>query len=149
MTDFIKPGTKVHVEFDGVVEEPESYDALDPDRHTLSLYTKVSPYGFLKVRDKKRHLYHYVWIDAGSPLVTVTEPTDWEKYGRPQIGDIWEAEGKEYAALSAFRPDDGNVILHGVDNVIIYEVSEFKALNPRLVRRRGIMAELSCSGETT
>lgn len=147
MTTEFKPGTKVHVEFDAIVEEPGEYDYIATKNNNPyssgGLYANSDyGYGFLKVRDTENHLYHYVWAgpDYSAELVAVVHQTDWEKYGGAQVGDIWEANGVEYFTYHSF----GTVTLYPVDGTAFgggyytaEQHSDFAELNPRLVRRRG------------
>lgn len=149
MTKEFKPGTKVHVEFDAIVEEPNEYDYINgKSASTYSsggLYANSDyGYGFVKVRDAENHLYHYVWAGPtyDDALINVIHQTDWEKYGGAQVGDIWEANGHEYFTYSSIwglgvtlYPVDGT--LSTVSYYTVAQHDEFAALNPRLVRRRG------------
>jgi hypothetical protein len=146
MSDF-KPGTKVHVEFDAIVETPREYDYIKASSGGLHANSDYG-YGFLKLRDVANSLYHYVWAgpmydDDERNIVTAIVSPDWEKHGGPKVGDIWEANGREYFAYKSF----GDITLYPVDDRYLssaghtYYISEhhdeFAALNPRLVRRRG------------
>lgn len=142
MTEFT-PGTKVHVEFDAIVEKPNDYDYIKGTSSGLHANSDYES-GFLKVRDTENCLYHYVWatpnyVDGSDHLISVIVPPDWEKHGGAQVGDIWEANGREYFAYASswgFRltlfPVDGTGISYFHDTL-----DEFAELNPRLVRRRG------------
>lgn len=60
--------------------------------------------------------------------VTLADPKDWP----PQMGDIWEAEGREWfcrfvAGIPGMIPEDSGTCL---------ELPSLKALSPVLVRRR-------------
>jgi hypothetical protein len=143
-TQEFTPGTKVHVEFDAIVEEPRPFDYIKPGNgvYERSKFGEYG-YGFLKVRDTETNLYHYVWSSPFNDvdLVTVVHQTDWEKYNGAQVGDIWEANGHEYFAYNSFGsltlyPVEGATIA-GTTSFYASEVDEFAALNPRLVRRRG------------
>jgi hypothetical protein len=147
MTQEFKPGTMVHIEFDAIVEEPSQYDYISPNTGGYTsggLYAKSDyGYGFLKVRDVNNALYHYVWAGPSynDDLVTIVHQTDWEKFGGAEVGDIWEANGNEYFTYKSYGD---TVTLYPVDGrtgVLGYytadQHSEFAALNPRLVRRRG------------
>jgi hypothetical protein len=147
MTTEFKPGTRVHVEFDAIVEEPNGYDYIKPGNGAYSESRYGGGYGFLKVRDTDSALYHYVWVGCGdsAPLITVVHQSDWEKHGGAQVGDIWEANGHEYFVYSSFDtptayPVEGTYFAHE-GNLQSYSgdsFAEFKALSPRLVRRRGV-----------
>ena len=143
MTEF-KPGTKVRVEFEAVVEEPRVYDYIKADSGGLHCNSDWGG-GFLKVRDTKGGVYHYVWTGpeyyGGQEVVTAIVPTDWEKYDGVQVGDIWEANGREYFAyktawglVPTLYPVDGS-------GAAYYDTNDkhgaFGKLNPRLLRRRG------------
>ena len=124
----IKPGTRVHVEFDGQVES--------------------SVYGGVAVKTKTGQFGGYTAL-VPIEAVTVIEPTDWEKYGGARVGDIWEAAGKEF-----FVQDYGGCVPIAVSDTFYgaggrsysldrnsATLDEFKELNPRLVRRRGVQIE--------
>lgn len=137
-----KAGTKVHVEFDAIVEKPNDYDYIKAGSGG-DYFSSDYGYGFLKVRDTKGFLYHYVWADPygeNNQVVTVVELTDWEKHGGPQVGDIWEANEREYFAYLSFGhiltlfPVEGSYAGHSYSS---YQLDSFAAFNPRLVRRRG------------
>jgi hypothetical protein len=141
MTTNFAPGTKVHVEFDAIVEEPTSWDFIKKGGGGLHA---TDGYGFVKVRDTTNSLYHYVWPgsyfgddDDGNALVTIVKGIDWENYDGAQVGDIWEANNREFFAYKSF----GDITLFPVDGGVGYfsseRLDEFAALNPRLVRRRG------------
>ena len=83
---------------------------------------------------------HYVLLGiAGSPKGTVSverlDPAGWP----PQVGDIWEADGREYCVQK--WPLGAKVRVSSFDAPDTYwyaiELEGFKALNPVLVRRRG------------
>jgi hypothetical protein len=87
---------------------------------------------------------HYVRLGvAGSPKgtvsVTLLDPPDWP----PQVGDIWESEGREYCVRgSNIREgviiEPFNVANPGPRWQYANELlDDFKGLNPVLVRRRG------------
>jgi hypothetical protein len=69
----------------------------------------------------------------GGLFTAQAHPENWP----PQIGDIWKADGHEYAALWANWADD-HVMIHGIDRARIYEAGEFRAAYPdaQLIRRR-------------
>jgi hypothetical protein len=104
----LKEGQRVKVELEGV----------------LSLVDKEGVY----VRVPADRSYaHWIWLEHAK--VTPLDPPDWP----PRVGDIWEAEGREWFAritseTSIFIPEDNN------PSVLL---AAFKALNPVLVRRRG------------
>lgn len=79
--------------------------------------------------------YWYLKVPPDAEWVTVRvlhEPENWP----PQAGDIWEADGKEWACMTT--PDgSGSDMLFQVDDYKTYGPETFKALNPTLVRRRG------------
>lgn len=145
MTTEFKPGTRVHVEFDAIVEEPGEYDYIKPGYGAYSESRYGDGYGFIKVRDTESEIYHYVWVGSrvGAPLIIVHQ-SDWEKHGGAQVGDIWEANGHEYFVYLSFDtptayPVDGTYFT--TDRTVASysgDFAEFKALNPRLVRRRGV-----------
>jgi hypothetical protein len=105
MTQQFKPGTKVHVEFDAIVDEPREFDFIKRGSgglHEVSEYG--GGYGFLKVRDTKNGLYHYVWASSwdNDDLITTLTTPDWEKYHGAEVGDIWESNDREYFAYNSF-----------------------------------------------
>ena len=113
----LKAGTKIHVEFDGVVV----------DEHLYSESTQL-------VVDAQNY-HHYLFLNKllNWQVFTVVEPTDWEKHGGPQVGDIWEADGKEFIVFGT----DLISQIDGYEGCVPFLSDRFKALNPRLVRRRG------------
>jgi hypothetical protein len=122
MADF-RTGDKVHVEFDGVVTS--RYEG-----------------GWLVIEDGGSWYRHQIWATGAEKVVTRLEPKNWP----PQPGDIWAvagaAEDQEWFARTATF---GRVVLDGAEtgSQVHYGYSsefgfdKFKALNPRLVRRRG------------
>lgn len=151
MSGIIVFGSKVHVEFDGIVEEPTRYDVLTPGHGAFLADGGGAFGGFVKVRDASG-VYHYVWVQgfSESDTISVVELSDWEKYGAPRIGDIWEAEGHEFFARQHLYDADrivverADAIWWGAVEVPYYGYStgapldDFKALNPTLRRRRGL-----------
>jgi hypothetical protein len=106
-------GDKVHVEFDGTVHYV----------NYVNVVTVKGPLGGL--------------LAVPKTCVTVLEPADWP----PQIGDIWAVGEIEYCARENYVLKDQMV----VEPIDAYEREEsfyeatmcnFKALKPRLVRRR-------------
>lgn len=111
MTEF-KAGQRVRVEWEGVVERQSSETIL---------VVQASE-------------GHSLFIDPTKDIkVTLLDPPGWP----PRVGDIWEADGKEWfgwksnAGTVGLKADNGYV--RGSGN----GWSDFKALNPVLVRRRG------------
>jgi hypothetical protein len=111
-----KEGQRVKVEFEGVILDTYSYD------------------GCVKLLDdgaKEDGWNHYVYLNSPAVKVTLADPKDWP----PQVGDIWEAEGREYFIQESMsrgmviRPDD---TMHTA-----LSVEGLKRLSPVLVRRRG------------
>jgi hypothetical protein len=88
-----------------------------------------------RIQDERGY-NHFVLLsnaDTNGSLTVTRVISDWP----PQLGDIWESEGKEYAALWANRAEEHNVTLHAVDKVVVYEADEFREFpGLRLVRRR-------------
>jgi hypothetical protein len=116
MTDY-KVGQRVHVEFEGVITDLESKDCC------------------LKV-ETAQGFNHYVYVDKWDgpqadtgAKVTLADPENWP----PQVGDIWEAAGKEYFAVVGW----GIVALVPAEDGRAQDLKPFKTLNPVLVRRRG------------
>jgi hypothetical protein len=71
-------------------------------------------------------------------VVDVVEKTDWEKYGGARVGDIWEAEGREYIVReNTIGPYIATIDLPW-SAPFDDGFSEFEKLNPKLVRRRGV-----------
>lgn len=138
-------GTKIRVEFDAVVEAPASYDYIKAGNSGLHDSSDYGT-GFLKVRDTKNWLYHYVWAGPDAtydhPVIAVIVQPDWEKHDGVRVGDVWEANGEEYFAYMSY----GDITLFPVNGVSLgssrsyygpMQHDTFGALNPRLVRRRG------------
>ena len=104
-----KAGQRIKVEYTGII--PESGKGTDARLLFEGVYLQVRPLEDIKV--------------------TLADPKDWP----PQMGDIWEANGREYYVQSSLsrkvvvRPDD---TMHAQPSL-----ESFKALNPVLVRRRG------------
>lgn len=140
MTSAFTPGTPVHVEFDAIIEEPHSYDHIKPDSGGLHNSGSYG-YGFIKVRDTKNSVYHYVWVSPyldDHDLVTVIKTPDWETHGGAQVGDVWEVDDHEFFVYQSY----GSLTLYPVDGSGLayfpeHRFDEFGAKNPRLVRRRG------------
>lgn len=108
MSEF-KRGQRVHVEFDGVVTaEGNTGVYVKPDGKYLGVG----------------------WV----PDVTVTplEPPSWP----PQVGDIWEADGREWFARINLDHKNKTVMVSEIGR-LHFNLDTFKALNPALVRRRG------------
>ena len=75
-------------------------------------------------------------------IARVRRPSDWERYGGAQVGDIWEVNGDEYFARENFVSDRSPVIEpFDVRKVIAPVAEDFGHLNPKLVRRRGVTIE--------
>jgi hypothetical protein len=77
-----------------------------------------------------------VWVYPNTaPTITMLDPENWP----PQVGDIWEADGREYYVRwngSTKRP-----AVASFDNTDTYWYAEglegFRKLSPVLMRRRG------------
>jgi hypothetical protein len=117
MTEY-KKGQRVRVEYEGTIETV----LKGSDGPQTALYVHV--YGAHK--DKSNYVY------PKHAKVTLLDPPDWP----PQVGDIWEAEGREW--FCAYSPK------YGEDRMVpensgtrTLPLGSFKALNPVLVRRRG------------
>lgn len=112
----LKPGQKVHVEFDAVVGRMTTKGAwVESSAGT----THSIP----------------------AEYMTLTDPENWP----PQVGDIWELDGVEYVARAnrSIRLR-GSVVLDaiGVEPNSVYEhdsdrFDDFARSYPTLVRRRG------------
>lgn len=113
-----KKGQRVKVEYEGVV------DWFDGEALQLS-------------RDDSRKVSRLVRVDTFNTKVTLLDPADWP----PQVGDIWEAEGKEYygrECRTAMEPGVYVGAIHAAGrDYMPGQLDGFKALNPVLVRRRG------------
>ena len=115
MTEF-KAGQRVKVEYEGTVRR-----AGDNSLTILS-------------DDGKYRL-----VNANKARVTIMDPPNWP----PRVGDIWEAEGREYFTRGHSLRDD--IIIEPFDmgnpgpkwQYADEFLDDFKALNPTLVRRRG------------
>ena len=114
-----RPGQRVHVEFDAEVASKQPYTTL------VHLYSNSGALLVVNAKD-----------------VTPLDPENWP----PQIGDIWEANGREYFARS-HRGNDLWLVLDGFETREFYSdapgystshktLDQFKALNPTLARRR-------------
>lgn len=113
MTD-LKPGQRVSVTFTGTVRTPGT---------------------------------GHLWIENdGGPSnlipngqITPLDPANWP----PQVGDIWELDGYEYAAKQARRGRPGKIFVVSVDDredgfyLTDSRADEFKNSSPTLLRRRG------------
>lgn len=123
MSNELEPGTRVHVEFDGIVEDSNHVNSTT------------------RVRTCEGTGYdHYIYL-GDRDAYAVIEPTDWEKYGPPQVGDLWANGEVEYFVRRNWaRP--GQVVITSFDDDWSYyyqsDLEHFKALNPRLIRRRGL-----------
>lgn len=108
------PGDRVKVEFNGTVWQT----IIESDGN-----------GIIVVKDDVLKNYHQIAIEN----VKSAEPENWP----PQVGDIWETEdGKEFAVYDVGK---GKVIFAFNAPSLAYddtEINEFKAKNPKLIRRR-------------
>jgi hypothetical protein len=113
-----KKGQRVHVEFDGVISQVIGETAwVLPGGNSPGLRARG------------------IQVSA----ITLADPADWP----PQVGDIWEADGREYYVrgravctgliIEPFNTDDPGPKWQYTDELL----DEYKALNPVLVRRRG------------
>jgi hypothetical protein len=68
-------------------------------------------------------------------IVTLLDPPDWP----PRVGDIWEAQGQEYYVRRKFARMDGYAIesFTSAERWIGETLDEFRAISPKLLRRRG------------
>jgi hypothetical protein len=116
-------GQRVHVAFDGTIDSLRE--------------------GWLIVEDHSFGMYHQIWAYGAENLVTPLNPEQWP----PRVGDIWEAGGVEFYVRSDSDGRDMFVIESfdvnpevDIDCYAYYgrDLDEFKALNPRLVRRREV-----------
>lgn len=130
MTSF-NVGDKVHVEFDAVVTENGTSGRDRMFTQTLK-----------EVTDKPGYVgtVHYVYLHEDNATVVEAEPASWP----PQIGDVWEANGDEYFVYNAIFggatvfPFAGTSPLefYSNDSYSDNSLDDFKALKPKLVRRR-------------
>lgn len=111
-----KKGQRVKVELEGEIRNPDSYNGC----------------AWIVAGDGEYS--HYVYLDSSTAGVKVTlaDPEDWP----PQVGDIWEADGKEWFVRKN-TDSRVRVVFVSEDNDMRVELENFKALNPVLVRRRG------------
>lgn len=124
----LKPGQRVRIELEGVI--PEMGGGCD-----ASFITRRHPEyeTFNSGRLYVKSLTNF--------KVTVLDSADWP----PRVGDIWEAEGREWAARDIYDDNPNQVVLTVLDYpglqappiVHQHSLDDFKALNPALVRRRG------------
>lgn len=120
----LKVGDKVHVEFDGVVnEEPVSWGD-----GRLSMTVRIQTPD-LYVHD----------ICHSSAVITRTDPLNWP----PQLGDVWEAGAHDYTVRKHSWSESVVVTPMEGGNAYSEEYSDkrcrldaFKALKPVLARRR-------------
>jgi hypothetical protein len=118
MTEKVKKGDRVHVEFDGTVDYAGDQAIL--------------------VHPDEAPIVHSV----DNRLITLLDPAGWP----PRVGDIWQAEGGEfYTRACRLESKRREVVIESMDGepVNFWEGSEdrsgledFKALRPVLVRRR-------------
>jgi hypothetical protein len=138
MKDVFRPGDKVRVEFEGVVEEPSWHDGRDMFgvlRDNCAV-ENGEHFGFYHVRDANG-IIHMVWrryTDEGN-VITRTAPRDWP----PEAGDVWETgDGKTwFARKNTIR--SGEVVLisdSGSDSYYQSQTDDFKAMKPRLLHRK-------------
>lgn len=83
----VAPGRRVHVEFDGKVEEFKPGDALETGG-TNWASNSTDPWGFLKVRDANG-TYHMVWNT--DRVVTDLGPAE-PRYWPPTVGEVWQTK---------------------------------------------------------
>lgn len=114
-----KVGQRVKVEYEGEITSLKSFNSC------------------MRIRTEKGYS-HYVCVlsDENSGVkITPSDPAGWP----PQMGDIWEADGREYFAV--VRDDFGGPAIMAFYNSDIWwssvNLAAFTALNPTLVRRRG------------
>lgn len=89
--------------------------------------------GVLELRTDDDMFYYINWRTEPSVTITPLGLADWP----PQVGDIWEAGGKEWFARKDEYAPTGRELLMVAEIGTWLEVDEVKALNPVLVRRRG------------
>jgi hypothetical protein len=111
-------GARVRVEFDG---EIANYTSLGTKGHNVAV----------------RRDNGFVHSVRPEDVAGILEPSNWP----PQVGDIWNADGKEfYVRADTIVPD--SLVAASFDGLAAYwldtaeDVDDFKALNPTLVRRR-------------
>lgn len=146
----LKDGTRVHVEFDGIVNARRIAsmlkDGYPADERGTGFIGVVDNYG----------IAHMIWNDSFMryvEVVTVTAKPDPESWP-PRIGDIWAVGGQEYVT----RPNGANAGLVVVETIEAepgdglnsleysyfqgegyspyHDLDAFKMLNPVLMRRR-------------
>jgi hypothetical protein len=116
-----KVGQRIHVEYNGTL-------AAQGDGMKATIKVDNPPYG--------DRLY---LVNLTEVKITQADPKDWP----PQVGDIWEADGREWYAREHSLDDLGIVVEsfdHPNGKPSHYQrgtLADFKALNPVLVRRRG------------
>lgn len=117
-----KRGDKITVTFTGTIRETGSKDAC----------AKVTD-------DSDCEFNHYVYLNSSAVEITRAEPDNWP----PQVGDIWEVAGNEYSVRrNSASPEQLVIQLLDIDESTsrweYYKDNQdkFKALNPRLIRRR-------------
>lgn len=116
-------GQRVHVEFDGIVRDPAVENA---DADWLVIQSDTG-------------WHHKVWSDDVRNVVAPLTPANWP----PQVGDIWETDGIEYV-VRVNRANHSNYLIQRIDlgnGAFAYSLAtldRFKALNPRLIRRREV-----------
>jgi hypothetical protein len=120
-----KTGDRVHIEFDGTLKS----DCIIVNDPRPGGEGDVAVY---QVNDDNENCIHYIYLDAG--IYRKADPKDWP----PETGDVWEAEGHEYFARpnTVCRGEFSLIGDHGDGFYGKAEVEKFKALSPRLVRRR-------------
>jgi hypothetical protein len=125
-----KHGQRVHVEFDAVIDHVHYHGRLDEPQ-------------LVEVKREGNHYTNSVRLED----VTLAEPKDWP----PEAGDIWEADGMEYFVRES-RRNSGNLSVSSVsaegNDYFSYEIgTHFKALDPKLVRRRGQVGDMIIYGQ--
>ena len=115
MSEF-KVGQRVRVEY---LYEGE---ILSAGETTLSLRVDGLSKGYARM----------VNIAAPGIIVTVLDPAGWP----PQIGDLWEADGKEWFARYDEYGNHSRIVLTPESGQWT-DPDELKNLNPVLIRRRG------------
>lgn len=138
-----KHGTKVSVSFTGTVkDDPVNVSAATYGIPSYLLPSYAEDSGFIVVRDD-HGTDHLVWHASSSrersvyTVVSTPEPENWP----PRVGDIWQAESREYVVRQN-RASASHVVVECVDGGLVNSMfgsarlGDFKALKPVLLRRR-------------
>lgn len=133
-------GDRVHVEFDGEINETRSGEDAEYIPEGQGQYDNYGDWGFVEVRDDTGTI-HLIWVngdrDFGPEVIEAVEPSNWP----PRAGDIWSAEDKEYFVIDSagarvsfahnVKTDSGTVYATSNMSLVL-----FAAIEPELIRRR-------------